>query len=144
MSYRGCAKVDTAQALLEHLKVIFPAARFIIHRDRDFLNDEKLDVYRNNFSDVYFLIPEFNDIESFFISSSHLQEVLKLSEGEIAEIIQSAFKKRKYDLIKKYVDLKKNKISLLKSNLIKLENWLQKRQIFSKNIILNVYMEKKC
>ena len=38
----------------------------------------------------------------------------------------------------------KNKISLLKSNLIKLENWLQKRQICSKNIILNVYMEKKC
>ena len=38
----------------------------------------------------------------------------------------------------------KNKISLLKSNLIKLENWLQKRQFCSKNIILNVYMEKKC
>lgn len=111
MSYRGCAKVDTAQALLEHLKVIFPAARFIIHRDRDFLNDEKLDVYRNNFSGVYFLIPEFNDIESFFISSSHLQEVLKLSKDEIAGIIQSAFEKRKYDLIKKYVDVKKQNLT---------------------------------
>lgn len=40
-----------------------------------------------------------------------MQEVLKLSEGEIAEIIQSAFKKRKYDLIKKYVDVKKQNLT---------------------------------
>lgn len=110
-SYKGCTKIDIAQALLEHLKESFPTARFIIHRDRDFLNDEKISEYKDKFSDVYFLIPQFNDIESFFISSSHLQEALKLAETEINQIIQSVFKERKSDLIKKYVDVKKQNFS---------------------------------
>lgn len=110
-SYKGCTKIDIAQALLEHLKESFPTARFIIHRDRDFLNDEKISEYKGKFSDVYFLIPQFNDIESFFISSSHLQEALKLAETEINQIIQSAFEERKSDLIKKYVDVKKQNFS---------------------------------
>lgn len=45
-SYKGCTKIDTAQALLEHLKESFPNARFIIHRDRDFLDDKKLEAYK--------------------------------------------------------------------------------------------------
>ena len=110
-SYKGCTKIDIAQALLEHLKESFPTARFIIHRDRDFLNDEKISEYKGKFSDVYFLIPQFNDIESFFISSSHLQEALELAEAEINQIIQSAFEERKSDLIKKYVDVKKQNFS---------------------------------
>ena len=89
-SYKGCTKIDTAQALLEHLKESFPNARFIIHRDRDFLDDEKLEAYKEKFGgfDVYFLIPENNDIESYFISVEHLRESLKIDD-ECAKMILS-------------------------------------------------------
>ena len=106
-SYRGCTKVDTAQALLEHLRESFPDARFIIHRDRDFLDDEKIEEYKKKFPDVHFLIPNNNDIENYFISKEHLSHCLKISEEEAASIIESAFSNKKYDLAEKYANVKK-------------------------------------
>lgn len=106
-SYRGCTKVDTAQALLEHLRESFPDARFIIHRDRDFLDDEKIEEYKKKFPDVHFLIPNNNDIENYFISKEHLTHCLEISEEEAASIIESAFSNKKYDLAEKYANVKK-------------------------------------
>lgn len=106
-SYRGCTKVDTAQALLEHLRESFPDTRFIIHRDRDFLDDKKIEEYKKKFPDVHFLIPNNNDIENYFISKEHLSHCLKISEEEAASIIESAFSNKKYDLAEKYANVKK-------------------------------------
>lgn len=108
-SYKGCTKIDTAQALLEHLKESFPNARFIIHRDRDFLDDEKLEAYKEKFGDfdVYFLIPENNDIESYFISVEHLRESLKIDDECAKNIRDTALSENKNDLVKKYANVKK-------------------------------------
>lgn len=106
-SYRGCTKVDTAQALLEHLKESFPDARFIIHRDRDFLDDEKIEEYKKKFLDVHFLIPNNNDIENYFISKEHLSHSLGINEMDANFIIKSAFSNKKYDLAEKYANVKK-------------------------------------
>ena len=106
-SYKGCTKIETAQVLLEYLRKSFPEARFIIHRDRDFLSDEKIDDYKSKFDDVYFLIPEFNDIESLFISIDHLKSACGVSQKNAEEIIQSAFNSNRLELIKKYVNVKK-------------------------------------
>lgn len=107
MSYGGCTKVDTAQALLEHLKESFPDARFIIHRDRDFLDDEKIEEYKKKFPDVHFLIPNNNDIENYFISKEHLSHSLEINEMEAGSIIESAFSNKKYNLAEKYANVKK-------------------------------------
>lgn len=106
-SYRGCTKVDTAQALLEHLKESFPDARFIIHRDRDFLDDETIEEYKKKFLDVHFLIPNNNDIENYFISKEHLSYSLGINEMDANFIIESAFSNKKYDLAEKYANVKK-------------------------------------
>ena len=108
-SYKGCTKIDTAQALLEHLKESFPNARFIIHRDRDFLDDEKLEAYKEKFRDfdVYFLIPDNNDIESYFISIGHLRESLQIGDEDAKTIIYAALSTNKHELAEKYANVKK-------------------------------------
>lgn len=108
-SYKGCTKIDTAQALLEHLKESFPNARFIIHRDRDFLDDEKLEAYKEKFGDfdVYFLIPDNNDIESYFISIGHLRESLQIGDEDAKTIIYAALSTNKHELAEKYANVKK-------------------------------------
>ena len=49
MSYSGCTQIATAAALISHLRKTAPNARFILHRDRDFLSDAQLDDYRARF-----------------------------------------------------------------------------------------------
>lgn len=107
-SYKGCTKIDTAQALLEHLRSIYPSARFIIHRDRDFLSNDNLEIYKRKFKDVQFLIPEYNDIESFFITEEHLSASLGISSDDVKDIIRVALEKNKENLIQKYANVKKS------------------------------------
>ena len=111
LSYNGCTKIETAQILLKHLKDKYPTSQFIIHRDRDFLEDKKIIEYKNNFDNVKFLIPELNDIESCFISYKHIASSCNVPENEAKEIIHKVFDSHKSCLIKKYVDVKKQNYS---------------------------------
>ena len=106
-SYDGCTKVSFVQALLKHLRSSFPHARFIIHRDRDFLDDCKIDEYKGKFEGVYFLIPNFNDIESYFISDEHLKKSLNIDDSDVLDIKKSAFDNVKFDLAEKYANVKR-------------------------------------
>lgn len=105
-SYKGCTKIETAQALLEYLKDSFPNAKFIIHRDRDFFSDDKIIEYKDKFQDIDFLILIFNDIESYFISLDHLTLSCGVTNDLGDDIINSAWKNNKEKLIKKYVNVK--------------------------------------
>ena len=113
-SYKGCTKVDTAKTLLFYLKNNFPNAKFILHRDRDFLDDKKIDEYKNKFTDkdISFLITEFNDIEGFFIGRDHVKESCGLTEEEVKEVFDNAFQKNKDALIKKYTNVWKQNITM--------------------------------
>ena len=107
LSYNGCTKIETAQILLKHLKDKYPTSQFIIHRERDFIEDENIIKYKNNFNNVKFLIPELNDIESCFISYKHIASSCDIPEDKAQEIIHEVFDNHKADLIKKYVNVKK-------------------------------------
>lgn len=111
LSYNGCTKIETAQILVKHLKDKYPTSQFIIHRDRDFLEDEKIISYKNNFDNVKFLIPELNDIESYFISYKHIAFSCEITENQAEEILHSLFDSHIDCLIKKYVNVKKQNYS---------------------------------
>ncbi len=107
-SFKGCTKIEAAQILLQYYKEEYPNAKFIIHRDRDFLDNSTIENWKNNFQDVNFLIPKFNDIESYFISPEHLSITCKLEDIDAAKnLLVEIFTNNKLDLIKAYVDAKK-------------------------------------
>lgn len=106
LSYLGSTKVDTALVLLAQLKKTCPDARYIVHRDRDFLDPSQIADYKSKFSGctVDFLISEGNDLEWYFLTPSHISQALGLTESVANEILTSAFQRRKDDLIKKYIN----------------------------------------
>lgn len=113
-SYKGCTKIETAQVLLTYFKEEYPETKFIIHRDRDFLDDSKIQEWKRGFSGfekIDFLIPKFNDIEGYFINSDYLAHVLHKEINEIDNMKNYIFKDEKTTLIKKYVNVKKQNYS---------------------------------
>lgn len=116
-SYKGCAKTETAQVLLTYLQEEYPQTKFIIHRDRDFLDDHNIQRWKDEFKDfpnIRFLISEFNDIESYFITPKHIAYAFNREVTDIQKMINEIFKDKKADLIKKYIDVKKQNYKTIK------------------------------
>lgn len=106
-SYKGCTKIETAQILLQYFREEYPSTKFIIHRDRDFLDNEKIEKWKNNFQNTSFLVPKLNDIESYFINTKHLSNTYGLQEEEVKSLLTEVFNQNKADLIRAYVNAKK-------------------------------------
>lgn len=106
VSYAGCTQIGTAVALISHFRKTIPDAVYIIHRDRDFLPQEKLTNYSEKFSNlnVKSFFPEGNDIEFYFLNIEHLSISCNISHEVAREVLESAFESRKEELTKKYIN----------------------------------------
>jgi ABC-type branched-subunit amino acid transport system ATPase component len=106
MSYSGCTQVGTAVALILHLRKTAPDAKFILHRDRDFLTPSELNVYTEKFRpyDVSTFFPAGNDLESYFVRPDHIAAVCNVDLAEAQEILIAAFNNRRDQLKEKYVN----------------------------------------
>jgi predicted ATPase len=106
VSYSGCTQVGTAIALINHLRKGNPEAKYAIHRDRDFNNDEFLQTYKDRFDkiDVKVFISEGNDIESYFIRPEHIAEVCGIDVDLAKEVLNAAYSNRRNDLVEKYIN----------------------------------------
>lgn len=106
MSYSGCTQLATATALISHLRKSAPNARYILHRDRDFLDEAQLNEYCQKFArlDVHAFIPAGNDLESYYLIPEHIAESCNISAVTAAEILDVAFAARKDDLTAKYIN----------------------------------------
>ncbi|MBP0634254.1 ATP-dependent endonuclease [Cupriavidus sp. AcVe19-6a] len=106
VSYSGCTNIGTAIALISHLKRSHPQARYIVHRDRDFLTAEALAVYKDKFVplgvDVF--IPEGNDLESYFARPGHVAEACGIDQQMAEQIVSEAFENRRDALVEKYIN----------------------------------------
>lgn len=110
LSYSGCTNIPTALALMRHVGRSHPDAKFIIHRDRDFLSQDELNAYAEKFAphgaDVF--VPDGNDLEYYFSSSHHIAETCRITEAEALEVIAAGFAARVDELTKKYVNTRVN------------------------------------
>lgn len=73
-SYTGCSKVDAAVALGQFLADKAQHVRLVIHRDRDYMAEDRSDAFEQRLlaSDIKPLLTEYNDIECYFVSADHL------------------------------------------------------------------------
>lgn len=106
MSYSGCTQIATATALISHLRKSAPNARYILHRDRDFLAADQLEDYRTRFTrlDVHAFFPIGNDLESYFLCRDHVSESCGISPELADEILAVAFNTRRDELTAKYIN----------------------------------------
>ncbi len=105
ISYSGCTQIGTALTLINHLRKTRPAARYAIHRDKDFLAQEDLDRYIDHFRamNVVVFLPSGNDIESHFLSLAHLGAACDVDEPTARDILAEAFESRRFEMVSKYV-----------------------------------------
>lgn len=106
VSYAGCTQIGTATALISHLRKLYPNARYILHRDRDFLTNDALNAFSARFQamNVRVFIPTGNDLEAYFCSPTHLSAICAIDDGVAGQIVQEAFEARRNDLTEKYVN----------------------------------------
>jgi len=76
-SYAGSSKMEAAVVLGRFLGERAPNLKVIIHRDSDYLPDDKLDEMRRQMSDegMQLFATEFSDIEGYFINADHLHHL---------------------------------------------------------------------
>ncbi len=84
-SYKGCTKVDTAEALGKFIKDASPHTQIIVHRDGDFMQDEDRLYWVETFKRIglhLFLTPG-TDIEGIISRLEHLKTINPGKEAEV-------------------------------------------------------------
>lgn len=113
-SYHGANQISAALMLGKYLKSKRPDIQVIIHRDRDYHDDEVIDSIRDRVekSGFFFFVTKGVDLESEYICPKHINALYQEISIETAEdLIQSATEKAKDASIDRLIDqdLKTNK-----------------------------------
>jgi AAA15 family ATPase/GTPase len=106
MSYSGCTQIGTATALISHLRRTAPNARYVLHRDRDFLPADQLAEFREKFArlQVETFFPAGNDLESYLLRPEHLAATCAVTIEVARDVLAAAFNARRDELTAKYVN----------------------------------------
>jgi energy-coupling factor transporter ATP-binding protein EcfA2 len=86
-SYSGCTKLDSARVLRDFLRAKAPKVEFILHRDRDYMNDTAVRDFQNEMAgiNVHLFLTEWSDVEGHFISADHIAALNPLIAKERAQ-----------------------------------------------------------
>lgn len=106
-SYKGCSDVKTANVLSAYILKNSPNVKIVIHRDRDYNNDEEvqkiIDDYHDNIT--YHFITDGTDVESHLLNPKHLSFVHpELTEDKAEELINKSIEDSFIKSRRKYVN----------------------------------------
>lgn len=91
--YAGCSKIDAAKVLRNFLLDKAPNVHFVLHRDRDYLDDTAVAKVEDVLTkmDAHAFITAQSDIESYFLNASHLAQLNpQLTAVRAQELIDEA------------------------------------------------------
>ncbi|WP_434635059.1 AAA family ATPase [Chromobacterium sp. CV08] len=113
-SYSGCSKVDSALALNVFITRHAPATRVILHRDRDFLDEEQVNDFLRRIGDgLGVFITRGNDIEAYFVNSSHINSLYPdVPVARIDELIDEVLREQGEKIKEKLVNIRYDKALL--------------------------------
>ncbi|MFE6074841.1 AAA family ATPase [Paenibacillus sp. NPDC057886] len=106
-SYEGCAKVDTAHVLNAFIRKHAPSTKVILHRDRDYLNEDEISSYKEKIENVGMdcFITDGTDVESHFLNSDHINCVYPVITKEQANaILDDATKEVESKTLEKFIN----------------------------------------
>lgn len=75
--YSGCSKLDSAKVLRSFLRDKAPNVTFILHRDRDYMEDEEVKKIEDGLQkiDAYAFVTNHSDVEGYFLNARHIAEL---------------------------------------------------------------------
>lgn len=107
LPYKGCSKIENAVLLNEFIQQYAPGSKMIVHRDRDYLPDEKINNLKTKMNDkgiVLWCTPG-TDVESIFVNANHIHSIYPdLNEETIIQIIDEAKAETKETSLEKFVN----------------------------------------
>lgn len=88
-SYAGCSNIQSAKVLASFIRDHAPGTVVLVHRDRDYMTDEKADSYSESLigAGMQVFLTTGTDIESHFLSVDHIVFLAPEVEREVAERI---------------------------------------------------------
>ncbi|MWC30739.1 AAA family ATPase [Paenibacillus sp. MMS18-CY102] len=106
-SYEGCAKVDTAHVLNAFIRKHAPNTKVILHRDRDYLNDDEIFNYKQKIENAGMncFITDGTDMESHFLNAKHINSIYsQISEEQAAIILEQATAEVEDKTLEKFIN----------------------------------------
>jgi len=106
-SYAGCSNVEAALVLGAFLRDKAPHVKLIVHRDRDYLPQQRVDDFESRLSAAGILpfVTRYSDIEGYFLNAAHLSSTVpEVTLARAGELIQQATADQKRESIKAIVN----------------------------------------
>lgn len=110
-SYKGCSKKDIAVDIAKFIRAHAPTTNILIHRDRDYLNNEEISEYIHEIKkyNINCFITEGTDTESHFISDKHLHQLYpSITLNRAQQIIEEAINQSEEKSIVKFMNSRSN------------------------------------
>lgn len=81
-SYGSSSKLESALAMATYTKEMWPSTNVIVHRDRDFMTSEEVEIIAKKIlsANAISFITQGSDIESYFLQPAHVAHLLGVSE----------------------------------------------------------------
>lgn len=103
-SYQASSKVDAAKLMSAFAERIRPGVLTIVHRDRDFMNDDEISRLRQKYAldktpNMRLLVTTGSDVEAYFTSPEHLASVTGSSIEEMRTLIASVIQEHMVDFV---------------------------------------------
>lgn len=84
-SYKTSSNLEGAVLFVDFLTEMAPTCKVMIHRDRDFMTNEEVEVIKRNIasSGAIPFITDGSDIESYLISDAHISHIVSVAVDEV-------------------------------------------------------------
>ena len=106
-SYQSSSRLQAALELARFIKSIRPAVRVIVHRDRDFMNEDDVEDIRTQLlkdgDDIDLFVTEDSDIEHYFTRPNHLAAIFDIEIQKAEKIIEEVIRNNRAEFTAKYV-----------------------------------------
>lgn len=104
-SYGTSSKLEAALALAAYLREQWPSTKVIIHRDRDFMTDQEVDVVSTKIraADAIPFITMGSDVESYFVAPAHVALLLGVGCEETTNWLSQLSQIKHNDAVLSYV-----------------------------------------
>lgn len=107
--YSGCSKLDSAKVLRGFLRDKAPNIKFVLHRDRDYMEDDEAAKIQNGLKaiDAHPFITDLSDVEGYFLNAEHIATLNPAITAERAqELIDAATQATREKSIKALINIR--------------------------------------
>lgn len=107
--YSGCSKLDAAKVLRNFLRDKAPNVRFILHRDRDYMDAETAEKIEEGLKqiDAHPFITATSDVEGYFLNAAHIAELNPtITQERVQQLIDQATEATKDKSIEALINIR--------------------------------------